>query len=57
MKKLILLRGNSGSGKSTTARTLQQKFGHGTMLISRDVVRREMLYIRDGELFEWIGRE
>lgn len=49
MKKLILLRGNSGSGKSTTARALQQKFGHGTMLIFQDVVRREMLYVRDGE--------
>ena len=49
MKKLILLRGNSGSGKTTTAKALQQKFGYGTMLISQDVVRREMLYVRDGE--------
>ncbi len=51
MKKLILLRGNSGGGKTTTAKALQQKFGHGTMLISQDVVRREieMLYVRDGE--------
>ena len=46
--RLILLRGNSGSGKTTTARALQHKFGHGTMLISQDVVRREMLYIKDG---------
>ncbi|NTV91121.1 MAG: kinase [Clostridiales bacterium] len=45
---LILLRGNSGSGKTTTAKALQKKFGHGTMLISQDVVRREMLYVKDG---------
>lgn len=46
--KLIILRGNSGSGKSTTAKALQKKFGHGTMLISQDVIRREILYVRDG---------
>lgn len=45
---LIILRGNSGSGKTTTAKELQKKFGHGTMLISQDVVRREMLYGYDG---------
>ncbi len=27
MKKLITLRGNSGSGKTTIARALQEKFG------------------------------
>ena len=45
---LIILRGNSGSGKTTTGRALQRKFGHGTMLISQDVVRREMLFVKDG---------
>ncbi|GKX66425.1 kinase [Inconstantimicrobium mannanitabidum] len=45
---LIILRGNSGSGKTSTAKALQRKFGHGTMLISQDVVRREMLYVKDG---------
>jgi len=45
---LIILRGNSGSGKTTTGKVLQRKFGHGTMLISQDVVRREMLYVKDG---------
>ena len=48
MTKLIILRGNSGSGKTTIAKELQRKFGHGTMLISQDVVRREMLYVKDG---------
>lgn len=46
--KLIILRGNSGSGKTTTGKALQRKFGHGTMLISQDVVRRDMLFVKDG---------
>jgi adenylate kinase family enzyme len=46
--KLIILRGNSGSGKTATGKALQRKFGHGTMLISQDVVRREMLFVKDG---------
>lgn len=46
--KLIILRGNSGSGKTTTGKALQRKFGQGTMLISQDVVRREMLFVKDG---------
>lgn len=45
---LIILRGNSGSGKTTTGKALQRKFGHGTMLISQDVIRREMLFVKDG---------
>ena len=49
MSKLVILRGNSGSGKTTVARGLQQKLGYGTMLISQDVVRREMLHVKDGE--------
>ena len=46
--QLIILRGNSGSGKTTTGKALQRKIGHGTMLISQDVVRREMLFVKDG---------
>lgn len=44
---LIILRGNSGSGKTSTARLLQRELGYGTMVVSQDVVRREMLRIRD----------
>ncbi len=47
MTKLIILRGNSGSGKTTIARLLQQEFGEGTLLVSQDVVRREMLRVKD----------
>lgn len=49
MKKLIVLRGNSGSGKTTVAKALQKKFGRDTLLLSQDMVRREMLYAKDGE--------
>ena len=48
MSKLIIIRGNSGSGKTTIAKLLQQKFGQNTMLISQDVVRRDMLRVKDG---------
>lgn len=46
--RLIMLRGNSGSGKTTVAKALQEKFGRNTMRISQDVVRREMLKVTDG---------
>ena len=49
MRQLIILRGNSGSGKTTAARALQEKFGRNTMRISQDVVRRDMLKVTDGE--------
>lgn len=49
MRKLIILRGNSGSGKTTVAKELQNRFGRNTMIISQDMVRREMLKVKDGE--------
>ncbi len=48
MGKLIVLRGNSGSGKTTTAKNLQKRFGRNTMLISQDYVRRDILMAKDG---------
>ena len=42
MQKLIILRGNSGSGKTTIAKALQKKFGRNTMIISQDMIRRKM---------------
>ncbi|XRD24535.1 kinase [Lysinibacillus fusiformis] len=47
--KLIIIRGNSGSGKTTTAKMLQNYLGNGTLLVSQDVVRREMLKVQDRE--------
>ncbi|MDX8045653.1 kinase [Gracilibacillus sp. S3-1-1] len=46
---LIIIRGNSGSGKTTTAKSVQKTLGRGTLLISQDAVRREMLMVRDTE--------
>lgn len=47
MQKLIIIRGNSGSGKSTVALELQKIMGHETMLISQDVIRRQILRTQD----------
>lgn len=47
MSKLIIIRGNSGSGKSTIAKRLQHELGYKTMLIPQDIVRREMLRTKD----------
>lgn len=46
MAKLIILRGNSGSGKTAAAGILQQKLGPNTMRISHDMVRMEILHVR-----------
>lgn len=45
MSKLIILRGNSGSGKTTVAKALQEKLGPNTMLISHDMVRLQILHV------------
>lgn len=46
MSKLIIIRGNSGSGKTSAAKSLQKRFGRNTMLISQDIIRREMLWVK-----------
>ncbi|MBA3925286.1 kinase [Listeria rustica] len=45
--KLIIIRGNSGSGKTTIANELQKRLGPGTLLVSQDMVRRDMLHVKD----------
>ncbi|WP_436854875.1 AAA family ATPase [Staphylococcus caeli] len=48
MVKLIIIRGNSGSGKTTIARKLQHKLDdEGVLLIEQDIVRRQMLHVHD----------
>ncbi|MCR8968440.1 AAA family ATPase [Facklamia sp. 7083-14-GEN3] len=47
MPKLIVIRGNSASGKTTLAKRLQKAFGPNTLVLSQDIVRRNMLYVRD----------
>ncbi|NUP24788.1 MAG: kinase [Streptomyces sp.] len=45
---LIVIRGNSGSGKSTVARTVRETYGRrGMAIIGQDVVRREILREKD----------
>ena len=48
MSTLIILRGNSGSGKTSAAQELQKKLGRNTLVISQDSIRREMLWVPDG---------
>lgn len=47
MSRLIIIRGNSGSGKSTVAKRLRREMGYGTTLVQQDVVRREILRVQD----------
>lgn len=49
MPKLIILRGNSGSGKTSVAQNLQKTLGSDTLLLSQDYIRREMLMTKDGK--------
>lgn len=49
MSTLIILRGNSGSGKSSVAKALQRKFGRNTLMIPQDTIRRELLWANDGK--------
>ncbi|MEX5398367.1 kinase [Streptococcus sp. ZJ93] len=43
MATLLIIRGNSGSGKTSLAEALQQHYGRKTLVISQDNVRRTML--------------
>ncbi|MFC9751259.1 AAA family ATPase [Streptomyces niveus] len=45
--RLIVLRGNSASGKSTVAAAIRERFGRGLALISQDNLRRVVLRDRD----------
>jgi adenylate kinase family enzyme len=45
---LIVIRGNSGSGKSSIARQLQRRYGRGCALIEQDYLRRIVLRELDG---------
>ncbi|MEO5949467.1 MAG: AAA family ATPase [Candidatus Saccharimonas sp.] len=48
VSRLIIIRGNSGSGKTTIAKRLQREMGYGTMLVPQDVIRREIVRVEDG---------
>lgn len=46
-QKLIIIRGNSGSGKSTIAAKLRAKMPMRTMFLQQDVLRHEVLNLQD----------
>lgn len=46
--KIIILRGNSASGKSTVARLLQDKMSPHPILIEQDYFRRQIVKEKDG---------
>jgi hypothetical protein len=45
--RLIVLRGNSGSGKTSTAKALRAHLGRGTALVEQDYLRRIVLKEHD----------
>src|SRR5215510_2150387 len=46
-RTLIVVRGNSGSGKSTIARAVRDRYGRGCALIEQDYLRRTILREHD----------
>lgn len=45
--RLIVLRGNSGAGKSSVALALREAYGRGIAWVSQDLIRRTILRERD----------
>ena len=45
--RLVVLRGNSGSGKSSVANGMRERFGRGLALVGQDNLRRVVLSERD----------
>ena len=45
--KLVILRGNSGSGKSSVAQKIRDRYGHGVAIVGQDNLRRVILGERD----------
>jgi len=47
MPKLVVIRGNSGSGKSSVAKEVRARYGRGCALVEQDYLRRIILRERD----------
>lgn len=45
--RLIIIRGNSGSGKSGLAKAIRAARPRGIAIVGHDVLRREILHVRD----------
>ena len=46
---LVVIRGNSGSGKTTTAREVRRRYGRGCALVEQDYLRRILLREHDSD--------
>jgi ABC-type glutathione transport system ATPase component len=44
--RLIVIRGNSGSGKSYLAQAIRDARPRGVAIVAHDVLRREILHVR-----------
>lgn len=44
---LIVLRGNSASGKTSVAWQIRERYGRGLAIVSQDVLRRDILRVKD----------
>lgn len=45
--RLIIIRGNSGSGKSNLAKAIRAARPRGIAIVGQDLLRREILHVRD----------
>jgi predicted kinase len=45
--RLVVVRGNSGAGKSTVAKELRAAYGRGVAWVSQDLMRRDILKEKD----------
>ena len=45
--RLIIIRGNSASGKTSVAWAIRERFGYGLAIVSQDVIRRDILRVKD----------
>jgi hypothetical protein len=45
--RLIVIRGNSASGKSAVAAELRRRYGHGLAIVGQDILRRQVLREHD----------
>jgi predicted kinase len=54
---LVIIRGNSGSGKTTTAREVRRRYGRGCALLEQDYLRRTMLREHDSSAIGVVAPE
>lgn len=47
LTNVVVLRGNSGSGKSTIAEELRKQYKGSAMVVSQDLIRRNIIGVKD----------